>query len=377
MDYNLACIISIVHNKLFTTYCSLITSFLFLLSCQPSPTPPPQPQPSLILYRFNPPAFIEYSEDFQPIKEIPFSIPPSCGLFNTFPAPIGQFIAIELSCPNGQTVLYLDTSTSLSAGSETGAPTQPVTASDSHFLAWTRDGNAAYLKIDSLGNPRVIRADVDGGQVDISITEYTYDLAVNPVNDDFTFTFSRGLGYGSELHVTQYEVRNTRQLYADQYNYISFARFSPDGSQIAFIKIPDTQTPFTVGELWVIDSDGANPRKLAAADAGHGYAANWSPDGNRIAFVVRENPDDETANQSSDALVSNIYVIDIETGVLSQITNFMGGRAETPFWSPDGNTLAFNVVVNGRMNVSIADVMSGEIKVLETESACCPAWMRK
>ena len=126
---------------------------------------------------------------------------------------------------------------------------------------------------------------------------------------------------------------------------------------------------------------------LAYADAGHGYAVNWSPDGKRIAFVVRENPQDEKANQSSDALISNVYVFDIETGKLNQITKFSEGRVETPFWSPDGNILVFNVVLNGRMNVSIAEVdsvgdgssdpNSVKIKFIETEPACCPACERR
>lgn len=359
--------------KLRSTQYVVLASFI-LNSCTP-PTTQTTLQTSLLIYRFDPPAFIEYSADFQPIKEIPFAIPPSCGLYNTFPAPIGQFLLIELSCPNGQTVLFLDV--------ESGAATQPVTASDAHFLAWTSDGKSAYLKVDSLGNPRIIRADVDGDHDEISIPEYTYDLAVNPINDDFTFTLSQGLGYGSEIHTTQYEARNTQLLYADQFNYISFARFSPDGNRIAFIKIPDTRTPFTVGELWIMDSDGANARKLADADAGHGYAANWSPDGKRIAFVARENPDDENANQSSDALIGNIYIVDVETGELTQITQFSEGHTETPFWSTDGNTLAFNVVVNGRMTVSIVELAGvgfpdpALINFLETESTCCPAWMRR
>jgi Tol biopolymer transport system component len=374
-------------KRLITVHCSLITSFLFLLSCQPTPASPLKT--SLLIYRLNPPAFIEYSPSYEPIHEIPFSIPPNCGLNNTFPAPIGNYLVIELNCPNGQTVLFLDTSTSLSANS--ASVTQPVTASDAHFLAWTSDGKAAYLKIDSLGSPQVIRAYTDGAKDILAVPEFTYDLSAKPDSFDFTFTVSRGLGYGSELYLAQHDGRITTLLYADPYNYISFARWSPDGKQIAFIKTPDAQTPFTVGELWVMDADGANPRKLADADSGHGYAANWSPDGKQIAFVVRENPQDENADQMSEALISNIYSVDVETGRLNQVTNFDNGHVETPLWSPDGNTLAFSVVLNGRMNVSIVDVGGqvgssesrdpyrdpGEIKFLETESTCCPAWMRK
>jgi dipeptidyl aminopeptidase/acylaminoacyl peptidase len=357
----------------------LLTSFLlsslhFILSCTPQ-TPRPPLQTSLFVYRFDPPAFIEFSEYFRAIREIPFSIPPNCGLFNVYPAPVGRFMAIELSCPSGQTVLLLDTSAPLSATS-TKSVTQPVAESDSHFLAWALDGSAIYLKVDSLGSPRVVRFSTDGAQDVLPISEFTYDLAASLKKGEFTFTFSRGLGQGSELWLAKRDGKVVEQYYADPYNYISFARFSPDGKQIAFIKIPDTQTPFTVGEVWVMNHDGSNARNLADADAGHGYAANWAPDGERIAFVMRENPEDERADQVSDALNSNVYVIEVESGKLTQVTSFEHERVETPVWSPDGNTLAFNVVINDRMEIRIADLITGEIRSLITESTCCPAWIR-
>jgi Tol biopolymer transport system component len=340
---------------------------LLLLSCT-SPTQTTT-QTSLYVYRSNPPAFVEFSSDFQPVREIPFSVPYSCSFFDVFPAPVGKFLLLELSCPNGQTVLFLD--------SETGSVTQPVTGSDSHFLAWSNDGKSAYLKIDSLGDARLVRAYTNGRYQNTDINNWTYDLSTKPNSDDFIFTFSRGLGYGSEMTLSQHNGRDLQQLLVDRFNYLSFARYSPDEKQIAFIKVPDSQTPFTVGELWIMNADGSSPRKLADADAGHGYAANWSPDGKRIAFVQRENLQDRIADQSADSLISNVYLVDVQSGELNQITSLTNGRAETPYWSPDGNTLAFNTVLDGRMEVQLADIASGEIRSLITESACCPAWMRK
>lgn len=350
-----------------TVHCLLITFYL-LSSCSPQ-TPAPSLQTSLLLYRLSPPALLEYSEDLRLQRDIPFSPPPNCGLFDLFPAPAGPLLLIELNCPGGQTVLLLDL--------ETGAVTQPITNADSHFLAWQSDGRAAYLKVDSLGSPRILRARADGTQELLPIPEFTYDLAAKPDSTDFTFTLSRGLGFGSELHLASSGGRASRLLYASDTHYISFARWSPNAAQIAFIKTPDAQTPFTMGELWVMNADGSNLRQLASADAGHGYAANWSPDGTKIAFVARENPADPAADVSSQALISNLYLVEVASGEISRLTFFENGYVETPHWSPHGNLLAFNRVVDGRMSVFIADLASGEIKPLETESACCPAWMRK
>ena len=345
----------------------LLASLLFLVSC--TSQPPPPPSTLFYIYRFDPPAFVELGTNFEPVREIPFSVPVNCSLFNVFPAPVGKFLLIELGCPNGQTVLFLDT--------DSGSATQPVSDSDSHFLAWSSEGESAYLKIDSFDNAQIVRVALDGRRKKTEINIWTYDLATRPESDDYVFSFSRGLGYGSEMTLSQNHGRDFQQLYVDRFNYLSFARFSPDGDQIAFIKIPDSFTPFTVGELWIMDADGSNARKLADVDSGHGYAANWSPDGKWIAFVKRENSQDEKADRASESLVSNIYLVDVKSGKLKQITFFTDGRVETPHWAPDGNTLAFNKVLNGRMDVQIAEIRSGEIRSLSPEPACCPAWMRK
>lgn len=276
---------------------------------------------------------------------------------------------MELGCAFGQTVVWINT--------DTGEVKQAITDSDSHFLAWTNDGQAVYLKVDSIGNPHIVRVDISGKQDFVPVAAVTYDLAPSLDNNSFTFTFSRGMGFGSEMWFARDGGNVVNQLFADKNNIISFARWSPDGKQIAFIKIPDSSTPFTVGELWLMNADGSNAHKLADADAGHGFPPAWSPDGTRIAFVVRENPQDANADQNADALRSNIYIVDVNTGKSTQLTHLDNARVEAPSWSLDGNKIAFTAVLNDKINVYLADAVSGATQIVSTESACCPAWMRK
>ena len=340
---------------------------IFLTACAGSPGG--AGQTAYYVYRLDPSAIVELSTDYEPVREIPISMPAGCTLNNIFAPPLGATLAIELNCSFGQSVVWLNT--------DTGELKQPVTDSDSHFLAWEADGTAVYLKIDSINHPRIIRAALTGEQEIIPITELTYDLAPDTNNGDFMFSFSRGMGLGSEMVLAESEGRLVHQIIADPNSYLSFARWSPDGKKVAFIKIPDSSTPFTVGELWVMDADGANAHRLAEADAGHGFAAAWSPEGRQIAFVARENPNDVLADQSADALQSNIYIADVQDGTTRPLTNFQNARTETPVWSPDGNKVAFTVVMNDKMYAYTADMASGKSTQLYTEGICCPVWIRK
>jgi Tol biopolymer transport system component len=303
-------------------------------------------------------------------RELPLSLPQDCALDGLYPSPQRERLIAEILCANGPNALWVDPAT----GTFTPLIAENV---DSHFLSWGADGMSVYLRIDSLGNPRIVKVNMSQLQITNSpITNYTYDLATSPEGAT-AFTFSRGFGFGSETWLTQDDGRTTRLLLADPLNYLSFLRWSPDGTQAAFIKIPDSQIPFTVGELWVVNADGSAPRKIAESDAGHGYAANWSPDGARLAFVVRSNPDDPAADVAEGALISNIAVVDLVSGKISQVTHFVQGRAGTPAWSPDGNTLSFDYVLNGRMDVQIVDLALGEVSPLLTEPACCPIWLQR
>jgi Tol biopolymer transport system component len=324
---------------------------------------------SLYVFRQEPPALVELSANGRLMRELPVAIPAGCRLESVYAPPVGAKVAIEYGCEFGPAVLYVNT--------ESGEVWQPVTDSDSHFMAWTPDGQAAYLKVDTVNRPHIVLATFRGKPRSTPITELTYDLSPKAGTADFLFSFSRGLGEGSEMWYARDGGRSTRQTLADSRNYLSFARWSPDGRKIAFIKIPDSSVPFSVGELWVMNADGSGARKFADADAGHGYAEAWSPDGSRIAFVMRDNPQDANADQNAAALRSSIGIVSVNDGARSVLTHFPDGRVEAPAWSPDGNRLAFTVVLNDKMNIYIADVDSGRVVQASAVPSCCPVWIRK
>lgn len=295
-------------------------------------------------------------------------IPDGCGVADVYPAPRGLRLAIEFSCAFGQAVVWMD------AG--TGKLQQPVKNSDSHFLAWAPDGEALYLKVNTINSPRIVRLGLDGSQAVLPLSGFTYDLAPNPGSGGLLFALSRGIGLGSELWTADQNGYPVRSIMVDPHFYLSLARWSPDGSQIALIKVPDSATPFTVGELWVMQTDGADARQLARADAGHGYAPAWSPDGQQIAFVARDNPEDARADQSTQALLSSLHIVNVVDGEERALTGFGPARAQSAAWQPVGNNIAVAVVQNDRMTVRIINATTGQ-QQFEIDAVCCPTWLRK
>ncbi len=101
--------------------------------------------------------------------------------------------------------------------------------------------------------------------------------------------------------------------------------WSPDGSQIAFVRNQD---------IYLIKPDGTGLRRLthAATPLGVGQPA-WSPDGRKLAFVVFS----EGQHQHP-----AIYVMNADGTHVTRLTHCQSGCLDSePAWSPDGSKIAF------------------------------------
>jgi eukaryotic-like serine/threonine-protein kinase len=113
--------------------------------------------------------------------------------------------------------------------------------------------------------------------------------------------------------------------------------WSPDGARIAFISpCPARSDGFDAlynnSSLFVINADGTDLKPLTTVP-GFDFEPAWSPDGTRIAFTSLRDG------------AKNIYVLDLTSGAVSQLTNVAGSVQENsqPAWSPFSNQIAYTV----------------------------------
>jgi len=112
------------------------------------------------------------------------------------------------------------------------------------------------------------------------------------------------------------------------------AQFSPDGSRIVFESLRSgTQ------ELWVADADERNALQLTSFGGRRGGTPAWSPDGQSIAFDLRT--DDRRAD---------IYVIPARGGEPVRITTDAADDY-VPSWSHDGLWIYFGSTRTGRNEI--------------------------
>ena len=110
---------------------------------------------------------------------------------------------------------------------------------------------------------------------------------------------------------------------------IGGARFSPDGSQLAFLTAhADFVGDRYAGTLYVTSAKGGEPRTLVE-DIPELGAPRWSPDGHTIAFLgtVGDRP-------------TQIYTVPAAGGTPTELTDASNG-VEQYSWSPDGSTIAY------------------------------------
>ena len=305
-------------------------------------------------------------------------VPAGCTALGMYASPHGPWVAIDITCEASGFVQVINASSGKAVDLDANL------IQDSTFVNWAPAGNEIILRVGNFPTSRIYLIQVNSGKYQqLPVPGNVYDIALSTNGRRMIYSLTQGLGYGNETWIADTDGGNAQRVLAEPDHIIAFAHWSPSGKEIAYIRMPDSNIPFTIGELWVMGGDGQNPVLLGSADAGHGYRPEWSPDGQQVAFVVRElvngdtDVEGEVASYVADQLVSNIYLANVRDRKILKVTQFDGALTETPIWSPDGEYLVFNTTAGGSgMDVWVLDIASDTLnQVTHGANARYSTWL--
>ena len=151
--------------------------------------------------------------------------------------------------------------------------------------------------------------------------------------DGFRIVFDSARDGDLDIYVMNEDGTRLRQL-VDEDGRDFEPDVSPDGKTIVYASQPkgsdDTR-------LYLMDIDGGHPRRLGAS-AGEGLVVSddyphWSPDGSSIAF--------QRTIATEDSVDADVWLIDVETGEETRLTDTPDAWDSTPSFAADGKSVVF------------------------------------
>jgi hypothetical protein len=196
------------------------------------------------------------------------------------------------------------------------------------FISWAPDSSKELLYYSPTEAPwvrKIYALDLNDNYYDFGLPNGTINADISPLDGSVLYSFTEGGSDNSTLYIRNSQGKDTLLLKGNN-NIFAWARWSPTGNEIAFLK---SDLSVSQGEIWTLNSDGTGLAKISNVD--WDYPPVWSPDGTKIAF----------SNSG------NIWEFNVASKSLTNATNLKQGGAEHPSYSADGQSIAFDA--NGQI----------------------------
>ena len=219
--------------------------------------------------------------------------------------------------------------------------------SDKVTVSWKSDPRDGIIDADGLftanaelrnGN-QIVRADVIQGNTS------RWGIATVIVEPDRIAFKSDRTNDQTDIYLMNTDGTNVERI--TNTSLVEFTHsWSPDGRRIAF--------DVNFGILAMNDDGSWSVLLLESAlssaqDTAHfAIEPAWSPDGGKIAYVKWTIPVLQSGGLDFDNEQRDIFVMDLDGGNITQLTDTPGGDEFVPSWSPDGSRILYDFTPKGK-----------------------------
>ena len=211
--------------------------------------------------------------------------------------------------------------------------TTQLTHSETWDVRWPGDDGAGRIVYELNGELQIYSID-EGASRPVAVTVPDDGLAMRPArvaaadlieDAELSPQGERALFVArGDVFTAPIENGPTRNLTRSSGAHDKWARWSPDGSRIAYVSDATGED-----EIYLIAQDGSGaPEQLTTGGRAMRYAPEWSPAGTHLAFGDKD---------------GRLYVIDVETKAVIDVADEARGPLRDYVWSPRGGYLAFSM----------------------------------
>ena len=152
----------------------------------------------------------------------------------------------------------------------------------------------------------------------------------------------------------------SRGITAEDYlafHFISDARISPNGRQVAYVLTAiDQKKNRRISSIWLVALEGASAPRRLTAEGFNSNSPRWSPDGSRLAFLSARNAETSESTPSHPQLC----ILNMDGGE-AQVSSHLKNGVSVFQWSPDGKRFVA-VTRSGPSDDIAADARKSDVR---------------
>lgn len=236
--------------------------------------------------------------------------------------------------------------------------------------SFSPDGN--QLAFDQSGEQNSgIYITFTDGEKSLRLTNNPGDCCPAWSPDGQRIAFSRYSDSGLAIYVISPLGGTERRLYQESANFRwnnpGYLDWSPDAKFLAFSDWQENEEHASITLLSMADS--TTRRLTTPPDQAFDYGASFSPDGSQVAFIRR----------SGAGVASDVYLVPASGGEPRRLTFDNAATEGTPAWTADGRDIIFSSIRSGLSTLWRISVSGGRPRAIAGVGAisCCPSISRK